>query len=198
MVLSTTPSRVALPWKARACYLEFAGMFYLFLYQEIVEKDPAQEVIIVPQTELSQYKGKVISEAPHQDSNQENDNIKYYYVYRYLRGYKEEDETKNIYNPYNIAERDDPDAPAPPAKDAVYEDGVMISPPFPPGLPGRIETVDMNYKVIRYYPDQKEYLSTALGIDIETKDSFISGDSKQTMAIMSITDPIPDYTMYSL
>jgi hypothetical protein len=264
--LSTSPHTiVALPWKAQLIYLLTAGMFIVRLTQEIVEKDPVQEVVIIQEIKgkpITTPNVEVISEVPtwiiealfqtsvaKQQLTDEIYNATYglvdisiesvigsivgyflfpgigsflggkigglfssrknrdvpvwYYAYRYANGYIEEKDEKSnvIYNPYNIPSRDDPDAPVPPAQEAVYADDprpgyagrqIMIKPPMPAGRPGRIETIDYNMKFKRYYPDQKEYISTTMGLPLDSYNNIIA-DQKHIDALLTLADPIPDY-----
>ena len=210
--LSTNPTKIALPWTAQPIYLKGPGMFFIKLTQEIIEKDPAMEVILVGENEVQKYRphppdfpednviGQYIIEPDPEDHNGNgNRRIIMYFVYSYLGGYKEEKESGSAYNPYGYPDRDDPDAPAPPARPAVYEEApgfagkkILVSPAFPPGKPGRIETVDMNFMFKRYYPDRKEYIANALGVGLINANNLVA-DQKHIGALASLADPIPDY-----
>lgn len=207
---------VQLAWKAQPVYLKFAGMFFIKLTQEVVEKDPAREVILVDELTLTNggrgqagidAKAKAMEEVigtfettvPQTGGDGRPVTKTQYFVYRYLGGYVEdEDPNPNTYNPYNSPPREDPDAPAPPARPAVYEKDpetgqqVLVSPAFPPGKPGMIETIDMNFLFKRYYPDQKDYISQQLGVEIEEANNIIA-DQKHLGALASLAEPIPDY-----
>lgn len=212
-IIASYPPRtlVALPWTVELIYLEFAGFFLIKLIQEVVKKIPPMEVVIVSATDLFQLRSKykpedIIGEAPSLGITQNFaggtlQQQKSYMVYQYMYGYIELDGPeykKSVYNPYGWPDRVDPDAPAPPAKPAVYETingqrGRMITPALPEGRPGKLVTHDVILECKRYYPDQKDYISQELGLEIKLANNIIA-DKKHIQGLSSLSSPIPDYT----
>lgn len=228
-ILAKYPPRTiaALAWTASPIYLEFAGFFFIKLIQQIVEKIPVQEVVIIDEFQAEailnrgrfQFGGRgntggivdpsitdVIGPVPEvprsmllQNNNSGNDLdgrtiTTYYYAYRYKDGYvRSNTPNSSDYNPYNIPEREDPDAPAPPARRAVYDQsGVLITPAFPKGRPGTLKVIDMNLECKRYYPDQRDYIAGQLGIEVVFANNLIA-DQRHISTLSSLSNPIPDY-----
>jgi hypothetical protein len=245
------PHVVKLPWKPQPVYLQHAGSFFVKLTQEVIEKDPAQRVIIVSEDKLAPYTkrkavigeffmpagiSRLASEAeaalskvekgpPLMDvldpigsklfnaitgfGHKQAKKMRFFYVYEFMNNYVEEEEpdkknpvdNSDAYNPYGIPERDDPDAPAPKAVAQVtipdplnFGKLILVTPAYPPGKAGKIETVDMNFLFKRYYPDQKEYIAEKLGVPLVYANNVIA-DRKHISSLAALADPVPDYLL---
>ena len=228
-ILSKYPPRTiaALAWIAVPVYLEFAGFFFMKLTQQIVEKIPVQEVVIIDEAQAQavmnrgqfQFGGRgnnanvqadpsiteVIGPVPEMSHSLMNDTVflddnssevsmNYYFAYRYKDGYvRSMKANASDYNPENIPEREDPDAPAPPARAAVYDqNGVLITPAFPKGRPGILKVIDINLECKRYYPDQRDYIASQLGLEVVYANNIIA-DQKHLSSLTSLSNPIPNY-----
>lgn len=227
-ILSKYPPRTtaALAWTATPIYLEFAGFFFIKLIQQIVEKIPVQEVVIIDEFQAEAFLNKerfqfggrgnnntivdpsitgIIGPVPQVTRSMLSQNTisghsggmmitKYYYAYRYKDGYvRSKGLSPSDYNPYNIPEREDPDAPAPPARAAVYDQsGTLISAAFPKGKPGILRVINMNLECKRYYPDQRDYIAGQLGVEIVYANNIIA-DQKHITSLASLSNPIPNY-----